>query len=269
MLDSKTILAPAKLNIFLKVLNKRIDEYHSLRTGITFIDLFDKIEIKKSDETKIKYKGFFKPKNNNYNDCIILKTLKFLDLDKNLHFDITVTKNIPVQGGLGSASTNAAGLIKGLHDMNYIHLKEPSAYVSIGSDIPSFLFAKNCIITGIGEKISPTTFPKLYFLLIKPNFNNSTKEMYEKLDIKNNHENSDDTGNDFEKIVLKENLYFNEIFSYLKSFDNALFTRMTGTGSCFYAAFEKKIDALKANEIFKNKYSKLWTHVCENNINYS
>ena len=217
MLDSKTILAPAKLNIFLKVLNKRIDGYHSLRTGITFIDLFDKIEIKKSDETKIQYKGFFKPKNNNYNDCIILKTLKFLDLDKNLHFDITVTKNIPVQGGLGSASTNAAGLIKGLHDMNYIHLKEPSTYVSIGSDIPSFLFAKNCIITGIGEKISPTTFPKLYFLLIKPNFNNSTKEMYEKLDIKNNHENSDDTGNDFEKIVLKENLYFNEIFSYLKS----------------------------------------------------
>ena len=48
MLDSKTILAPAKLNIFLKILNKRIDEYHSLRTGITFIDLFDKIEIKKS-----------------------------------------------------------------------------------------------------------------------------------------------------------------------------------------------------------------------------
>ena len=49
MLDSKTILAPAKLNIFLKVLNKRKDGYHSLRSGITFIDLFDKIEIKKSD----------------------------------------------------------------------------------------------------------------------------------------------------------------------------------------------------------------------------
>ena len=71
MLDSKTILAPAKLNIFLKVLNKRIDGYHSLRTGITFIDLFDKIEIKKSDETKIKYKGFFKPKYNNYNDALL------------------------------------------------------------------------------------------------------------------------------------------------------------------------------------------------------
>jgi len=50
MLDSKTILAPAKLNIFLKVLNKRIDEYHSLRTGITFIDLFDKIDIKKTQK---------------------------------------------------------------------------------------------------------------------------------------------------------------------------------------------------------------------------
>ena len=102
--------------------------------------------------------------------------------------------------------------------MNYIHLKEPSAYVSIGSDIPSFLFAKNCIITGIGEKISPATFPKLYFLLIKPNFNNSTKEMYEKLDIKNNHENSDDTGNDFEKIVLKENYFINK--SKIKKLNN-------------------------------------------------
>ena len=152
MPDKKIFFAPAKLNIFLKIIGKRNDGYHLIKSGITFINLFDKIEIEKSDTTRINYQGTFKPKNKKYDDCIIWKTLNFLKLS-NHNFNITVTKNIPVQGGFGSASTNAATLIKGLTLMKVIKQRKPSDYISLGSDIPCFLLQKNCVIMGVGEII--------------------------------------------------------------------------------------------------------------------
>ena len=114
MIKIFSLFAPAKLNIFLKVVGKKINGYHTIRSGITFINLFDKIEIELSDKNEVIYKGPFKPLNNQYEDCIIKKTLNFLNLESKTNFKITITKNIPVQGGLGSASTNAAALINGL-----------------------------------------------------------------------------------------------------------------------------------------------------------
>ena len=270
------IFAPAKLNIFLKVLGRRPDGYHIIRSGITFIDLYDELEINISNKMSIHYKGPFKPKRDTYDDCIILKTLKFLGLNKNLNLNLTITKNIPVQGGLGSASTNAAALIQGLEVMKLISKKEPNIYTILGADIPCFLFKKNCLVTGIGEIIHPQTFPKYYFLLVKPNFNNSTKDIYKKLDfdvesfggIANYdeiHMNIDDIGNDFEKVVFRESPEFGEIIEFLKSLDKVVFSRMTGTGSCCYAVFEKKEFALKANVIFKSNFPDLWSCICENN----
>ena len=271
--DKTNILTPAKLNIFLKVLGKRKDGYHNLFTGVTFINLYDVIEIKKSDKTKIIYKGPFKPTSNFYKDCIIKKTLNSFDLLNEIKLKITIIKNIPVQGGLGSASTNAASIIKWLEKMKLIPKKKLENYVKLGSDIPCCLYQKNCIVMGTGEKIYPKNFPKYYFLLLKPNFSHSTKKMYNKLNVKKNSNNKNlylnkkkIEGNDFEKIVFKENKKFKEIFNYVQNIDNVIFTRMTGSGSCIYAAFKKKEYAINANKIFKNKFKNLWSIVCENNI---
>lgn len=270
------IAAPAKINIFLKVLNKRLDGYHNIRSGITFVNLFDKVVIKKSDKMTIRYDGPFKPDKENYDDCIILKTLNFLKINDKIKLDISITKNIPVAGGLGSASTNAAALIKGLNEMNLIKKKENKEYVSLGADIPCFLYKQNCLAMGIGEILYPLHFPKYYFLIIQPKWKNSTKEMYNKLEsydqiIKDSSSipviniNDDDFGNDFEKVVLKEQKNFREIMSFIEQLNNVIFCRMTGSGSCFYAVFEKKKFALEANNIFKRKFNDLWTYVCENN----
>jgi 4-diphosphocytidyl-2-C-methyl-D-erythritol kinase len=277
MLDSITSLVPAKLNIFLKVLGRKNDGYHIIRSGITFINLYDKLHIEISDKNKISYEGYFKPIEGIYSDCIIEKTLEFLNLPNNLRFKISVEKNIPVQGGLGSASTNAAGLIKALQQMKLIEIKEPQLYSSLGSDIPAFLYGKNCIVTGTGEKIAYQPVPKYFFLLVKPKYNNSTKSMYEKLLFKRNTYNfrynsdsfdlnDDDNGNDFEKIVLQENEEFSIIMKYLEKLDKVIFSRMTGSGSCCYAVFENMNQAYEAQSIFKSNFSNLWTFVGENNI---
>ena len=78
MLDKQTIYAPAKLNLFLKINEKRNDGYHNIRTGITFIDLFNVIAIEKSKKMKISYHGSYKRENGFYSNCIIQKTLNFL-----------------------------------------------------------------------------------------------------------------------------------------------------------------------------------------------
>jgi 4-diphosphocytidyl-2-C-methyl-D-erythritol kinase len=276
MQDNQIIYAPAKLNLFLKINEKRDDGYHNIRSGITFINLFNVVEIKRSKTMKISYHGPHMPENGFYSNCIIQKTLNFLGLKNRMNLEINIEKNIPVQAGLGSASADAAGLIKGLDKMQLIEIQEISTYASLGADIPSFLFAHNCLVRGMGELIFKKHFPKYYFLLAKPSINFSTKEMYKKIPLINlqltnveneneNEINEEDTGNDFEKILHDNFRVVQEILDFLYNLNGTIFSRMTGSGSCCYAAFETKKLAYEAQVNFQSAYSGLWTFVGENN----
>ena len=141
-------------------------------------------------------------------------------------------------------------------------------------DIPLFLNQKDCLIRGTGEKITNKMYPKYYFLLVKPSSNCSTKEMYNLIkandldyNIENDYEeiNEFDIGNDFEKIITRINEEVAKILNFLKDLECVIFSRMTGTGSCCYAAFNKKKDAENAQKIFVKKYPLLWTLITENN----
>ena len=267
MLDSYSLKVPAKINLFLNVLNKREDGLHNIRSGVTFINLFDKITIVKSDNLEITYSGKFKPINNFYKDCIIKKTLNYLKLSNKINLSINVEKNIPTNSGLGSASTNAAGLIQGLRKMNIIKIEDNKHYSSIGADIPVCLLGKNAIITGIGEQVKETSFPKYFFLLVKPNINLSTKEMYDKISKKinsNTNNHYDDNINDFEEIATYENQDIKKILMFLKNCEKAVFARMSGSGSCCYAVFNKIDYAKKANKHLQQSFSKFWTFLAKN-----
>tara|TARA_B110000495_G_C22840038_1_gene489943 strand:+ start:60 stop:896 length:837 start_codon:yes stop_codon:yes gene_type:complete len=278
MKNSILIYTPAKLNLFLRVMGRKKNGYHVIRSGITFINLFDELTVKLSEENKITYTGPFKPKKGSYDDCIILRTLDFLKLNKNVCLDINIRKNIPVKGGLGSASTNAAALINALIKMNLVKKDKLDNYVNLGADIPCLLYQKNCLVTDIGQIITPATYPKYYFLLVMPVFNNSTNDMYNKLgfeigsfDENSSIENFDidemDTGNDFEKIMINKEESFTDVFEFLEKLDNVIFVRMTGSGSCLYAVFNSKTQAIKAQEEFNNNFKELWSSVSENNFN--
>ena len=276
MLDKIFIKAPAKINLFLRVLNKRDDGYHNIKSGITFINLFDEISIKKNNSMIIQYFGTFKPAQDFFEDCIIKKTLKFLNLDNKVNLKININKNIPVQAGLGSASTNAAALIKGLEKLEIIKInKNYKFYSQLGADIPVFLYGKNALVKGIGEKVFQHEFPKYFFLLAKPEINFSTKKMYNKIsrnlqddniaNHNNNIVNNGDHGNDFENIAINENEEINQILKYLSSSEKCIFSQMTGSGSCCFAAYEKQEYAYKAQMYIRENFPKLWSFVGENN----
>tara|TARA_Y100001970_G_C14157557_1_gene816479 strand:- start:638 stop:1474 length:837 start_codon:yes stop_codon:yes gene_type:complete len=275
MKDSFTELAPAKINLFLKILNKRNDSYHNIRSGITLINLVDEIFIEKSSFFNINYIGKFAPKNNKYTDCIINKLFNTFKISKP-KYNFTIKKNIPTGSGLGSASTNAAAVFRILNKINLYKLNKFEDAKILGSDIPLFLNDNDCLIRGVGEKITNKTFPKYYFLLVKPKLKLQTKKMYSlininklnyKIELDNEEINEFDKGNDFEEIAKTQNKDIISIFKFLKNLNNLVFYSLTGSGSCCYAAFKKKQHAIDAQIKFKTKFPYLWSSMAENNIN--
>ena len=274
MPDSLLLFAPAKINLFLHVLNKRNDGFHNIKSGITFINLFDEISIKKDIKTSIKYFGRFAPAQGYFKDCIIKKTLNFLNLEKNINIKVSIKKNIPVQAGLGSASSNVATFLLGLEKLDLIKIKKNyKIYSSLGADIPAFLYGKNLLVEGIGEKISKYFFPKYFFLLVKPTINLSTKEMYKKiittdvtLSQKNKNIDKNENRNDFEKIAIQESEEISDILGFLSNSEKKIFSQLTGSGSSCFACYEKLEYAINAQNKLKNCFPKLWSIVCRNNI---
>ena len=271
--NSITEKSPAKINLFLKILNRREDNYHNIRTGITSINLCDEIEVKPSNQFNVEYRGVFAPENNIFDDCIIKKIFSFLNISPpNISFSIT--KNFPYQAGLGSASSNAATAIKILENLEIINKKNIFDYTDLGSDIPFFLNQHDSLVRGRGDLISNIVFPKYYFLITKPNFNCSTKKMYDTFvpsDFDYNVEedieeiNDNDNGNDFEKVIKKLEPDFNSIYNKMDNLEDTIFTRLTGSGSCIFSVFENKLSAENAKDSFLKTYPNLWAAVAENN----
>ena len=274
MLDKIVENSPAKINLFLKIIKKRPDGFHNIRTGITFIDLCDVITVKPQNKFEVVYTGKFSPPNNIFDDCIITRLFSYLNIQPP-KFLFSVSKNFPFKAGLGSASSNVATVIKILENLDIIERKNIFDYVHLGSDVPFFLDQKDSLIRGKGDSILNIHFPKYYFLIIQPSFSCSTKEMYNSFqasDFDYNEENDleeindFDNGNDFEKILKRTEPEFINIYDYLQKLDGVIFTRLSGSGSCLFSVFEKKEIAKNAQKKFNQNFTNLWTHVSENNL---
>ena len=181
MLAEYKEISPAKINLFLKIISKRDDGYHNLRTGVTLINLYDEVSAQKSSEFNVKYTGEFAPPNNVFKDCIVEKIFSKFNIVKP-QYRFTIKKNIPVQSGLGSASSNAAAIIRILKKLDYTETKTIN-FSEIGADVPLFVANQDSLVRGIGDITIKQLFPKYYFLLIKPIQNCSTKEMYNEVNV--------------------------------------------------------------------------------------
>ena len=186
----------------------------------------------------------------------------------------TIKKNIPVQSGLGSASSNAAAVIRILKKLDYKEIKTIN-FSEIGADVPLFVENQDSLVRGIGDITIKQSFPKYYFLLIKPIQNCSTEEMYNEINVNTikfdlNFDTDEisefDMGNDFEVIADRKYPEISTLLKFMRGFSDVIFSRLTGSGSCIYSAFEKKDSAEKALNLFKERFSDHWAVVVENNF---
>jgi 4-diphosphocytidyl-2-C-methyl-D-erythritol kinase len=264
----------AKINLSLRINSKRKDGFHEIQSYFCLINLVDKIKLKKIKEKKDKifFKGPFSKLVNKKNNSIInlFKFLRKLKLISN-YYSITINKNIPVFGGLGGGTGNAASILKVLLRGKVSKSLLNKAVSIIGTDLRLF-FYKQGFLSNL-KTITHFQKKKLFFILIKPNIRCSTKEIYSKVRKYSKKQllaqNKIKTKNKFISILSQENNDLQSIVEQkyplikklllaIRNEKGCCFSRMTGSGSVCYGLFKDQIAAKKALNKLKVKFPKFW-----------
>ncbi len=258
------IETPAKINLFLDVLNKRADGFHNINSLFQAISLFDTLHFEVQSEPKL---TLVIPENNSLptdNSNLIVKAYNFMrekfELESGL--SVTLTKNIPIAAGLAGGSSDAAATILAcniLFDLELTAEAMAGCGLHVGSDLPFFFSSGQALITGQGEIIEETSYPLDYELVIvKPNISISTAESYSglKRDL-TKRKNPFKLGtcqtvdsyvmsllkgcNDFEEVHLLSYPEIGKIKDELLM-AGADLARMSGSGPCVFGIFKELPD---------------------------
>ena len=266
----------SKINLSLKInFKSKKKGLHEIQSLYCLINLFDKIEILKIKRNKdeITFKGPFAKLVKKENNSIrkLLEKLRMLKLISG-YYSIAVTKNIPVFGGLGGGTSNAAFILKFLlkNKVNYKLLDKLEK--TVGSDLKLF-FVKQGFLKDLNTIIKFKKKHELYFILVQPKIKCSTQEIYSKVKkftLKEKFnlnftksktkflEYLSSNGNDLQMIVENKYPQIKKILKDIKNKQGCYLSRMTGTGSVCYGLFKDNIYAKKAINKLKIKYPKLW-----------
>jgi 4-diphosphocytidyl-2-C-methyl-D-erythritol kinase len=259
-----SVLSPAKLNLGLKVIGKRPDGYHLLKSVFCLIDLYDKIDIQITLNGKISLiehqQAWFYQKDLAYKAAILLQEYSGCTKGAN----IKIKKVIPSGAGMGGGSSNAATVLIILNHLWETGLTTDELLglgAQLGADVPFFVRGQNALVEGIGEIITPIEIPELYFVIVKPNFHAPTKDIFAALELDFNLCNAENIStarlitekeNDLEAAVRKTYPQMNTIFSELNQYGKAV---MTGSGSSIYLSFTDKNLAKDVANILSPRYN--------------
>ncbi len=181
------ILSPAKINLFLQITGKRPDGYHDLVSLMCCVGLYDTVSLTFGvKETSV---SCFHPDvpEDETNLAFAAASLFFNTLNINQGVKISIEKQIPVAAGLGGGSSNAAAVFLGLnrhYGYPFLPNKLISMGLSIGADVPFFIFRKPAIVSGIGDKLKAYQgLESFKILLVSPGFSISTAKVYKNLNL--------------------------------------------------------------------------------------
>lgn len=274
-----TIKAPAKINLYLEVLNKRADGYHEVEMVMQTVSLYDKIVVKKKNDRKIKITSNKQIINDVEKNTAYIAAKKFFEYTKLLNkgLEIKIQKEIPIGAGLAGGSSDAAAVLCGLNKLFEckLTLKE-LIYIGsqVGADVPFCIVGGTQLATGIGTTfVSLPKIPDCKIVIVKPDFSISTQEAYQACD-KFIDEQRQDINNikaaleskDIEKI--SKNIYnrFEEVMNLpevmqIKRVLNrggAINSCMTGTGSAVYGIFEDEAKAIRCRDDLSKNYKEVF-----------
>ena len=267
----------SKINLFLKVLKKNYKELHNIQSSVMLLDLHDQISLKKINKNKdsIHFIGRFK-KNINRNSNTISKSLFLLrkhNLIDEKKYKITVNKKIPVFAGLGGGTSNAVFLVK-----HFLKNKVSDKMLRIfedkvGSDFRLF-FLNHSFQKSLKKILKFKKKYAFYFVLVYPNINSSTKEVYSRVkkfslplkdDLSKIESKSSyikfikNENNDLQKIVEKKNKKILKILDLIKTQKNCLFSRMTGSGSVCFGVFSNRKSAKEGLVEIQKRLPNYWS----------
>ncbi|GAB6268332.1 MAG: 4-(cytidine 5'-diphospho)-2-C-methyl-D-erythritol kinase [Smithella sp.] len=265
-------IAPAKINIFLRVLNKRADGYHNIFSLMQKVALCDELIFSPRPKGVVLHcSGMNLPANNE--NLVVRAAKAIFDYCKySGGMEITLHKKIPVTAGLGGGSSDAATTLMALNKICSFKLKKNELIkigAKIGADVPFFIFGNEALASGIGDKLKHLrNLPKLDIILVKPPLELSTKMVYENLNLrltrgKNNYsiprilDLSDIVHvlhNDLESVSLQ---IYPELADLKKMLlrHGALGALMSGSGPTVFGIFRNGKEAKQALEVIEKELS--------------
>jgi 4-diphosphocytidyl-2-C-methyl-D-erythritol kinase len=237
--------APAKLNLFLHVLGRRPDGYHDLQTAFQFLDLCDELVLEPREDGRIvRAEG---PAEIPASDDLSIRAAERLQAQAGANesgVTIRLRKKIPLHGGLGGGSSDAATVLVALNRLWNLGLgTEELARIglALGADVPVFVQGHAAWAEGVGERLQPIEPPETAYLVIRPGCAVSTAEVFQAPELTRNSPAITiraflKTGgrNDCEPLVRSR---FPEVAAALDWLGRFAPARLTGTGSCIFAPF--------------------------------
>jgi 4-diphosphocytidyl-2-C-methyl-D-erythritol kinase len=243
-------LAPAKLNLFLHVTGRRSDGYHQLQTLFQLIDLCDSIDIELTDDGRIERP--LGPANVRPEEDLTLRAARALQSASGTRRGaiLKVHKRIPQGGGLGGGSSDAATVLLALNHLwdTRLSLDELAALgVALGADVPVFVQGFSAWGEGVGERLTPVEVPRSWYVVIYPGVGISTREVFQSPELTRNSPLITiraffESGgrNDCESVVRTRS---GEVADALEWLGRSHPARLTGTGSCVFAALGTSAEA--------------------------
>ncbi|BFN29720.1 4-diphosphocytidyl-2-C-methyl-D-erythritol kinase [Pseudomonas sp. SCT] len=251
-MQTLTLPAPAKLNLMLHITGRRADGYHELQTLFQFLDHGDELGFRLREDGEIRLHTELPGVDHDSN--LIVRAARLLQRTSNcsLGADITLLKRLPMGGGIGGGSSDAATTLLGLDYLWNLHLGEERLAelgLSLGADVPVFVRGRAAFAEGVGERLQPVDLPEPWFLVIAPQVSVSTAEIFADPELTRNTPAitvrsllAGGGHNDCQPVVEKRYPEVRNALSLLNKFVPA---SMTGTGACVFGSFPNEGEADK------------------------
>ncbi len=270
--DFHTYLAPAKINLFLHITGQRADSYHTLQSVFSLLDFYDTIHLKPTKNGEIKRVNEINGVPESQDLCALAASALQQKTGCKLGVEFAVEKCIPMGGGLGGGSSDAATVLLALNHLWQLDLSRAELMqigLGLGADVPVFIFGQNAWAEGIGEQLTKIDLPEQYYVVLTPSIHVSTRHIFAnsrltkdtkplKIADFSRDENSVVFKNDLEKVVCEE---FPAVATTLKWLSQYGKARMSGSGASVFVALNSK---QQADEILAQKPANVAGFVAKN-----
>ena len=264
-MQALTLPAPAKLNLWLHIIGRRADGYHELETVFQFLDHGDELSFAVREDGVIRLHSDLDTVPHDSN--LIVRAARQLQAQSGtpLGADIWLNKVLPMGGGIGGGSSDAATTLLGLAHLWQLEWDEDrlaALGLGLGADVPVFVRGHAAFAQGVGEQLTPVDPEQPWYVVLVPQVSVSTAEIFshpqltrDSLPLKMRPVPKGNSRNDCQPVVEQN---YPEVRNALNSLGKFTEARLTGTGSCVFGAFPSKAEADKVWPFFQRPKQGLW-----------
>lgn len=249
--EARSFPAPGKLNLMLRVVGRRADGYHLLQTVFRFIDYGDTLTF------RVRRDGAINRVNTvegvPVEQDLALRAARLLRdrAGAKAGVDITLDKRLPLGGGLGGGSSDAATTLLALNclwELDLARARLLELALELGADVPVFVFGENAWAEGVGEELRSVILPPAWYVVLAPPVTVSTQRIFAHPGLKRDTkmvriQSFSAAGlneNDLQAVVCQEHPEIGRHLAWLNQFGRAM---LTGSGACVFAAFDSSGEA--------------------------